>query len=285
MQNAKTKKRRLRRFRKPIRIFSINDNEDSMYKRGFINRRWVFHSTRPDGHRELGHIELQLFSRSIDHFSLRTEFSKQYESEHTILFSIVIPYVVSFYVCINSKWLEKRKWYSKWLKEDETIVKYSWGSGMKQYASPRILYFNVYCEFININLFSLGDERSNKKWQCISFDWKKFLLGDMTIKTEVLRKERVEVPMPEKDYEAECVVTRIIRKRPRWFTDTYLRGEINCKEGIPVPGKGTESYNCGEDCCYSISFPLKEWELDKAVSTLIGKMVSDVYYKRKKYPL
>ena len=64
----------------------------------------------------------------------------------------------------------------------------------------------------------------------------------------------VTVPMPEGDYEATVELHRV-----RW-TRRFVRGpwgynvRIEVEDGIPVPGKGTTAYNCGDDAVYSLAF-------------------------------
>lgn len=65
---------------------------------------------------------------------------------------------------------------------------------------------------------------------------------------------RVNVPMPEKEYEASYRLFESSWKRPRWpWTKHILRVEIENDEPIPLPGKGENSWDCDDDACYSIA--------------------------------
>lgn len=63
----------------------------------------------------------------------------------------------------------------------------------------------------------------------------------------------VEVPMPEKSYPGTVKIFESIWKRPRSpFSTRIVRTTIEVPEGVPFPGKGENSWDCGEDS-YSAS--------------------------------
>ena len=274
-----------------MRVHCINENKNYVRRRSLINIRWFFNSSKKYGN-DIGGIELLLFSKETRWLNFKIGFSKMYVDEHTFSTAFCIPFILALYTNWNIPFLEKRKWYSKWLGEDDTIRKVHWGECMTSHARERTLQFNVFDSYASINLFSFDRYETgtidNYKWQTLSFDWKDFLLGNLKTKKRTLLKEDVLVPLPEKEYAAKCHIYEIVQSRKRWFSKKYIRGEIECKEGIPVPGKGTESYNCGEDCTHSISILLNDvvdYNFKKPISKLIGEMVANVCYKRNSYPL
>lgn len=104
--------------------------------------------------------------------------------------------------------------------------------------------------------------------------------GDMKMTERVIRKTRVEIPMPEGTYPATITMSSRVWKRPRarWVSHegVYANIEVD-KPGIPIPGKGTASYNCGPDATFSLSLPAKNEE--KA----IGHLVSSILARRARY--
>lgn len=84
------------------------------------------------------------------------------------------------------------------------------------------------------------------------------------------------IPMPEGGYPATVALSRAQWKRPRWFalvryrTSTEVLDPLRC---VPVPGKGENSYDCGDDGIYSSSRssvgPDAEW-VAAAVADLAG---------------
>jgi len=270
------------------RVYCINENENG--RDSLFNRRWFFHGDEKNGCSG-GGIELRFFSTKNHYFLWSLEFSKFYSEEYTIHFSFTLPFLIWFSFSWHIPWLENKEWYSRWVGEDKTEVEAFWGKGINSFAQNRKFEIRIFQEYIGISLFALeeygGSSSKNKKWQEISFDWVSFLLGKIKVSKQMLRQEKVLVPLPEKEYEANCIIYNVSHKRPRWFRKNYYRGEIKCKEGIPVPGKGTESYNCEGDFSYSISTYLgnKNLSIEKSVSKMIGEMVSNVDYKRRRYPI
>ena len=106
-------------------------------------------------------------------------------------------------------------------------------------------------------------------------------MGQSKYTTNVISdNEEVDIPMPEKVYKGKLKVYEGIWKRPRWpFEQRILRGDLECEEGIPHPGKGTCSYNCGDDATYGICAPIN------IKDDIIGEFVSGVLDKRRRYPL
>jgi len=217
---------------------------------------------------------------------LGTEFScsKAYVSEHTLAFNVRFLFF-SIYLHLTSQWLENKKWYGKILKEDETVVEYSWGKGMKQHATEHSVSFSVYDKFVMWKLWAPDDwNRSIPKWRNGGLELCDLFLGKLSVNNVTLHEEDVKVPMSEKEYDAHVKIYSHQRKRSRWpFVKRILRGQIECEEGIPHPGKGTCGYNCGDDRTYSINKPVTN--KGRGVSELIGSMVSSVSYYRDKYPL
>ena len=87
------------------------------------------------------------------------------------------------------------------------------------------------------------------KWRDGHFDPTDFVLGQTRCETtKVGDPIDVVVPMPEANYRGTVQLERRVWKRPRWPWPTMERtsASISMIEGVPVPGKGENSWDCGE---------------------------------------
>ena len=114
--------------------------------------------------------------------------------------------------------------------------------------------------------------------------WSRFLLdvflGRAKYSAVELEKVETSIPMPERSYPCTVTMQRAEWRRPRWpFVRRVLRAEVEIPGGVPHPGKGTESYNCGDDGLYGLTAPAQ------SVEDAIGMCVANVLDKRRRYPL
>lgn len=89
----------------------------------------------------------------------------------------------------------------------------------------------------------------------------------------------VKIPLPEGVYPAALELTECQWQRPRWPIPTVVRrAEIEIpKGGLPVPGKGENSWDQGDDAIFSSTFPAD------TVAGAIGHIVTDVLETRERY--
>jgi hypothetical protein len=104
------------------------------------------------------------------------------------------------------------------------------------------------------NLWTPTDSWDSKtpKWRNGTFDPTDFLLGPTRCTEEEIRPpESVLVPMPEGVYPGVVKFERRTWKRPRWPWVSHSREsawiDMADGRGVPVPGKGENSWDCGED--------------------------------------
>ena len=95
---------------------------------------------------------------------------------------------------------------------------------------------------------------------------------------EISRVETV-IPMPEKSYPCLVVMKSEIWKRRRlpWASQKIVRAHIDCKEGVPHPGKGENSWDCGDDATFGLTCPAE------TVEQGIAKFVESVLRSRRRY--
>jgi hypothetical protein len=99
------------------------------------------------------------------------------------------------------------------------------------------------------------------------------LLGAQKYSTESGGHEYGTVRMPEGEYPCLIEFEHARWKRPRWPFDLRItRAIVTPHTPIPVPGKGTTSYNCGEDAIHSHSAPAKT--VGEAVASITKSVLS-----------
>lgn len=102
-----------------------------------------------------------------------------------------------------------------------------------------------------------------KDWRDNNWQWKDWLLGPCTLDEEVLDMEHTLVEMPEGHYPCTVTLLKQVWSRPRWpFKETVYGGNLiyTCKNPPPFPGKGENSYDCGDDATYEMSGPARTVE-------------------------
>lgn len=95
---------------------------------------------------------------------------------------------------------------------------------------------------------------------------------------EVAKMETL-VQMPEKAYPCTVVMKDEAWKRPRlpWASHRTTRAHIDIPGGIPFPGKGENSWDCGEDATYGMTCPAR------TVEEGVAKVTASVLRDRTRY--
>jgi hypothetical protein len=97
------------------------------------------------------------------------------------------------------------------------------------------------------------------------------LLGRTRYESFPIEERIVSIPMPEGIYKAVVHHTEDVWRRRWWTCKRVKRVKMEMKQGIPVPGKGTCSYNCGNDAIYSMSCPANN--IARGVGHLVGSIL------------
>jgi hypothetical protein len=125
---------------------------------------------------------------------------------------------------------------------------------------------------------SMSWTRGTPRWRYGSWHPLDTVFGRMTYWEIPLITTPVDIAMPEGIYAAviKQYVARRGRKRWPWKSETRM-AEIKVEKGIPVPGKGENSWDCDDDAIFSLSTPA-----DK-IEDAIAAVVRAVYNKRRRY--
>lgn len=108
-------------------------------------------------------------------------------------------------------------------------------------------------------------ESNEPKWRRGNFSFLDALFGRPKYERKQLDQQAVLIPMPERHYRGNVVVERRTHSRPRWpFRVDPTGGELFYEwvgyqldmekgEQIPFPGKGENSWDCGDDALFGRS--------------------------------
>lgn len=120
--------------------------------------------------------------------------------------------------------------------------------------------------------WQLCDEHDSAtpRWLDGSFKLLDTLLGKVRFDKRILREETVRIPLPERSYAAKASLVEILHHRPRaptrrWVTVSF---DMEPNEQIPIPGKGENSWDCGEDASFGFSCPAKS--IDEAIGLYVA---------------
>lgn len=138
----------------------------------------------------------------------------------------------------------------------------------------RALEFDIgFSDGLSVRLNLMTDTMS---WKRGDWNWYWNITDSLKGKANVLKKiieERdIVIPMPEKSYNAHAILADWTWKYPRWFSRTIRRCEIDIPEGLPHPGKGENSWDCGEDATFAITTS-EIRNIPEAVGQLIGSVL------------
>jgi len=111
------------------------------------------------------------------------------------------------------------------------------------------------------------------KWRDGHINFVDLLLGRSKCDHRTLEARDVMIPMPEGAYPAKAELQEWTWRRPRWFRKTIKRVQINVEKGIPFPGKGENSWDCGDDATYGITTgPCRS--IAEGVGVLVGSVLN-----------
>lgn len=119
---------------------------------------------------------------------------------------------------------------------------------------------------------------TDPRWRRGSFDVRRFLLGNEVVTRRVLEGRAIVVPMPERSYRGKAALLEITRKRPRWFAEHYRAVDTKMDDGeqVPIPGKGENGWDCGNDATFASYTPAD------SIEEAIGKFVTSTLRTRQR---
>jgi hypothetical protein len=206
--------------------------------------------------------------------------------EHDLEFSIKIPFLFALWVMLESSFLRRifRKikqgfGYETAIEIDREAIRlhvlYNEVWGARQVAGDK-----------KSNIYIRAADRPGFGFY-ISFYFLDWLFGRRKYSEENI-SEPVSVPIeihPDttllgRKYSAKVRLYRATWKRPRSSRiDTIGRADVELETPIPIPGKGENSHDQGDDATYSLTCTADTPE------QAIGRLVSGIVSRRKEYGL
>jgi hypothetical protein len=104
-----------------------------------------------------------------------------------------------------------------------------------------------------------------------------FVLGKAEYSQRILNEQAVQIALPEASYPATVKIDERTWKRPRWFTKRLVGSQVDIPKGIPFPGKGENSWDCGQDAVFGLS------SLESTVEGAIAAVVRSVLKSRRRH--
>ncbi len=122
-----------------------------------------------------------------------------------------------------------------------------------------------------------GWTKGRPKWKHGDVQILDALLGSATYSERLLERREIEIHMPEGSYKGVCELQEDCWERPRWLPKFLVRAHIDMTDPVPIPGKGENSWDCGENAIHGSTFPAR------SVADAIGKLTGDVLATRERY--
>lgn len=143
------------------------------------------------------------------------------------------------------------------------------------YDMDRRLGISYYEGTIRWSIWWRQDYSSSRdpKWRHGYFSLVDFFLGDVKHSKEILQTAEVRIPLPEGTYDATVEIDRSTWRRPRWFAKRRTGSYVSIPKGIPIPGKGENSYDCGPDALFGKSGP--ETTVEGAIAGVVKSVLAD----------
>lgn len=168
------------------------------------------------------------------------------DSHNGLLLAVSIPRLFGIYLGVTGvlpeKWRPKR-----------------WSTYLKDYLDCRReigLSWHDGTLWVSLWEDPMESHRSDPWWWQFNFNPADFFLGNSNYSTRDLSTERVDVAMPERVYPCTVRIFESTWKRPRWhWPRKMIRADIVPDTPIPFPGKGENSWDCGDDATWSMTCP------------------------------
>lgn len=100
-------------------------------------------------------------------------------------------------------------------------------------------------------------DRSVAPWDGNGWTWAvplvDTLIGPMTYEAEIGTTHANDVVMPEGRYPATVRIYRARQNRRWWRGAWFWRFEVDVPGGVPLPGKGENSWDCDDDAVYGMT--------------------------------
>jgi len=173
------------------------------------------------------------------------------EDEHTVTLGVQVPLVAQFWLSID-------------------LLNMCWR------GPSRALDISIHDSALYWKLFAPMNSWSSSTPRRVDGSWHPLGFHMRQGKVEVLEERDVLVPMTERSYRARAKLTRSrwgLTRLPRAFDRARTHVDIDMLEGeqIPFPGKGENSWDCGDDATFSMHCPALS--IEEGIGVLVGSVL------------
>jgi len=158
--------------------------------------------------------------------------------------------------------------FSFWFTIEAPIFSRKYGKGRELRVSIHdwSLWWNFWTD-------NMGWSSKTPRYRNGAFHLIDFLFGRTRYEERPLACEWIEVPMPERTYYGAAQLQEATWRRARWFPRRLTRAELKMLPGeqVPHPGKGENSWDCGEDEIFSMTTPADS--IEDGIARLVGSVL------------
>lgn len=186
------------------------------------------------------HIEYNLFARRC---ALSVDLK---DDEDDLVIHIAIPLLIQLFVCLGH------------CKPLLKILGLTWQQVKNKdtWYYRREIGFSVHDGGLWLYPWINPHEGGRGRRNAICIDPKNILLGRAQYSSRNIKEIETEIIMPEGRYPATVELFVSEWRRPRWpWAERLMRADIEIPGGIPIPGKGENSWDCDDDAIFSMVCP------------------------------
>lgn len=156
---------------------------------------------------------------------------------------------------------------AKWVAASASDMGFKWnGADLSLRFHDGSIWWNVFAD-------DSGWTAKRPRWRDGNINLRDLLLGKAQYKSELLETREISVAMPERAYTGTCELREDSWTRRRGGRRVLYRAYIEMQEPIPFPGKGENSWDCGEDACHGMTCPAKTFA--EAIAAITASVLRD----------
>ena len=146
----------------------------------------------------------------------------------------------------------------------------SWPGKYRSYGNDREIEISLHSGSLWWRFWTepMSWSSSIPKWRHGNLNFVDMLLGRDKCEHYPIEEHDVLIPMPEGAYPATAKLEQWTWRRPRWFARSLKRVTIDIPKGVPVPGKGENSWDCGDDAIFGTT--VQASSIAEGVGMLVG---------------
>jgi len=181
-------------------------------------------------------------------------------SDSNISFNISVPFVVSLYFSIDR---------ARWVKHLPGV---KWNGHSS--SGDREISFRIFNNALWWRLWRNPMEGYARDWRDSCFHFDDFILGRNKHSKSDHSSGDYLLVMPEGAYPVKIELYTSTWKRPRWpWFQSVRRASIETEHGVPIPGKGENSYDCEDDALYGGTYSATT--VDEALQKMHDSVMRD----------